>query len=292
MNEHLNKKAQSLEGLGKWIAILGAGMLLSVFLAYLVSGFVDPGARVDPAVLGQFGDVVGGLIGSLWALAGVLLFYAGMIQQKEATALMYRQLTEQEKTSQYAEQQRFESKFYNLLNGFLKLKNQLETLVTTDANGREELLKVKSIDFFETLNQQVANALHGTNVNLQTDDGLAEYVEVVGQQIFRRNAHNLDSYLKYVELLLVELDRYVKLESGEDSELYQSLIKVHLSDVEQAILLYTFPLADYPDLPILINRRPILEFQKTQHVAAYHDLMEYWKKILEEQLQQDAALDE
>lgn len=34
-------------------------------------------------VFGQFGDIVGGVIGSLWALAGVILFYAGLTEQRK-----------------------------------------------------------------------------------------------------------------------------------------------------------------------------------------------------------------
>lgn len=39
--------------------------------------------EVDSTKIGQFGDYVGGIIGSLWALAGVILFYVALTEQRK-----------------------------------------------------------------------------------------------------------------------------------------------------------------------------------------------------------------
>lgn len=90
---------------------------------------------------GQFGDIIGGVVGSMWALAGVLLFYAAfkkqiesLENQKLATEAAIEsikiqsdelklQRSELQQTREVFKQQeetirsqRFENSFYNLLN--------------------------------------------------------------------------------------------------------------------------------------------------------------------------------
>ena len=38
---------------------------------------------IDAGKVGQFGDFIGGLVGSLWALAGVILFYVALTEQRK-----------------------------------------------------------------------------------------------------------------------------------------------------------------------------------------------------------------
>ena len=67
---------------------------------------------LDIEVTGQFGDFFGGVVGSLWALAGVLLYFSALKLQQE-------QLLEQKKDIKLNErlisQQQFESTFFGLL---------------------------------------------------------------------------------------------------------------------------------------------------------------------------------
>lgn len=90
---------------------------------------------------GQFGDIVGGVVGSIWALAGVLLFYAAFKKQIEALEnqklateaaqsaielqsneleLQRKELAETRAVFQQQEKtlriQQYESTFFNLLN--------------------------------------------------------------------------------------------------------------------------------------------------------------------------------
>lgn len=44
---------------------------------------IDTSEKIDASKFGQFGDFVGGLIGSLWAFAGVILFYVALTEQRD-----------------------------------------------------------------------------------------------------------------------------------------------------------------------------------------------------------------
>ncbi len=50
---------------------------------------------IDHAKFGTFGDFVGGVLGSIWALAGVLLFYIALKDQKEDIRLNREALLKQ-----------------------------------------------------------------------------------------------------------------------------------------------------------------------------------------------------
>ena len=60
-------------------------VLFAVGLVFFIWNDIpyDSGMEINASKFGQFGDYVGGLIGSLWALAGVILFYVALTEQRE-----------------------------------------------------------------------------------------------------------------------------------------------------------------------------------------------------------------
>ncbi|HRH68487.1 MAG TPA: putative phage abortive infection protein [Flavobacteriales bacterium] len=72
------------ETTSKLLLWIGAGLFILglVFFVWKESG-VSTSAEIDAAKFGQFGDYVGGLIGSIWALAGVILFYVALTEQRQ-----------------------------------------------------------------------------------------------------------------------------------------------------------------------------------------------------------------
>jgi len=102
--------------------------------------------KIDSNKFGQFGDFVGGLIGSMWALAGVILFYIALVEQREDIRINRETLQTQVKALEqqikefelqrkelsltrevFSEQtstlklQQFESTFFNSMNLFTNL---------------------------------------------------------------------------------------------------------------------------------------------------------------------------
>ena len=110
-----------------WVGIVA--IIVSVFLfVYKQELFIFGSIQAEK--FGMSGDFVGGLIGSLWALAGVLLFYTALKYQKNELKLQREQLIVQQKelheqTIQFSNQnetlqkQRFEKTLFDLfLLGF------------------------------------------------------------------------------------------------------------------------------------------------------------------------------
>jgi hypothetical protein len=72
------------EKLSRGIVITGIALFfIGVFLFLWQDYSFDGGRRINAEKVAQFGDYVGGLIGSLWALAGVILFYVALTDQRE-----------------------------------------------------------------------------------------------------------------------------------------------------------------------------------------------------------------
>ncbi|MFT6843483.1 MAG: hypothetical protein ACJASR_002264 [Psychroserpens sp.] len=108
--------------------------------------------QINSEKMGHFGDIFGGLIGSIWALAGIFLFYKALVEQRvdfaqnrEAFTLQIKALNEQRKEFEltreemvssrkiYEEQsntlklQQFESNFYSLLHLYRNIKNEVDS---------------------------------------------------------------------------------------------------------------------------------------------------------------------
>ena len=98
----------------------------------------------DMAQTGQVGDFFGGVVGSIWALAGVFLYFS-------AIRLQNKELTNQQKRNvdlQYMEQiKQFESTFFNLLNVQHELKNNLTTRFRYTIYNKEKGF-IREYDFF------------------------------------------------------------------------------------------------------------------------------------------------
>lgn len=77
------------------IVLLGIGILIIVIavIVFLVKENVFITSQfVKADKVGQLGDFVGGVVGSLWALAGVILFYVALNKQKESLGLQRKEL--------------------------------------------------------------------------------------------------------------------------------------------------------------------------------------------------------
>jgi len=77
MNPFTEKTGKKLMFIGIVLFILG----IILFLWQNIS--IDLSKQIDSSKLSQFGEFVGGLIGSLWAFAGVILFYVALTEQRE-----------------------------------------------------------------------------------------------------------------------------------------------------------------------------------------------------------------
>lgn len=120
-----------------FIIVLIGGIIGAIhIILFYTSGDLSFSNNIDPEKSGQFGDYIGGVVGSLWALAAFLLFYEALRTQKEELKLQRNDLKisieelkksneeAQRQTKQFIKQnkhldnQRFETTFFHLLKSF------------------------------------------------------------------------------------------------------------------------------------------------------------------------------
>lgn len=58
------------------VGLFALGLVLFIWIEFQLS-FNTP---INNEKIGQFGDFIGGIVGSIWALAGVILFYVALTE--------------------------------------------------------------------------------------------------------------------------------------------------------------------------------------------------------------------
>ena len=104
---------------------VGIGLFVLGKFLYLINETYNISGKLTPeemAQTGQVGDFIGGIVGSIWALAGVFLYFSAIrLQTKELS----NQATS-ENENRYMEQiKQIENTFFNLLNAQQNIKQNL-----------------------------------------------------------------------------------------------------------------------------------------------------------------------
>lgn len=122
MNLH-NGKISFLEVIAYVITFIGVVVMI-IFLINLSSTYGIGGylSTDDMAATGQVGDFMGGVIGSLWALAGVFLYFSAVKMQNKELENQAKYRREDAIMDAIKD---FESTFFSLLDSQRKIKTEL-----------------------------------------------------------------------------------------------------------------------------------------------------------------------
>ena len=71
------------EKLGFFLAVAGFITIIGAVIAFMCFSSWSFSSTLDEAIVGQFGDFVGGVVGTLFALAGVVLYYVALTEQRK-----------------------------------------------------------------------------------------------------------------------------------------------------------------------------------------------------------------
>ncbi len=135
-----------------YVCIIIGLFILGKFL-YLINETYNIGGKLTPeemAQTGQVGDFIGGVIGSVWALAGVFLYFSALkLQQQELKSQREEMATSQK----LLDQQMFEGTFFNLLKAQENIRNSIHAYfywINIDNYSRIEEIKGEKhgVNFF------------------------------------------------------------------------------------------------------------------------------------------------
>lgn len=138
--ENNNRKAESFRKWAIRLAFLGLIILVAFLILMAASGMLF-GWKINPEYTGLIGTFIGGTIGAIWSLAGVLLYYAALMYQRnelleitksrlETASALEKQNDAYIKQIEIANSQHFLSLYLPILEKFEKAVNVLQTTNT------------------------------------------------------------------------------------------------------------------------------------------------------------------
>ena len=239
---------------------LGVGIFFIGMVLFLWNdNLFEIGGSIKSDKIGQFGDFVGGIIGSLWALAGVVLFYVAIRDQRsdidtnrkvlktQVEALNKQieefglQREELELTRQIFTEQRdtlklqqFESTFFNLVNLHHQIVDDID-LDTTEGGvlwnpEPEKEIHLTSRDCFKYFYKEFNYIFNETKNN---SDEL-EKIKSAYIKLYSKHQSDLGHYF----MNLYNILNFINKKNPGDKIFYANLLRAQLSTPELLMLFY------------------------------------------------------
>ena len=247
--------------------------LIVMFLAiliFLIFGNWNFSKVLDESKVGQFGEFIGGVVGSLVALAGIVLYYVALTEQRkdikinqnafnlqtQALNLQIREFKAQkeelistrkiyEQQSKTMKNQQFDSNFYSLLNVYTNIKNILNNSIPNN-------------DYFLSLYNEISKEVIITNVDNIFDTN-KKAIECY-TNYYINNRGKLSTYFKTIYRLIKFVDNCEHLKEDEKI-VYSKIIRSQISDSELLVLCY-----DYQSIFGIKARPLVLKYKLLKHI--------------------------
>ncbi|WP_300228215.1 putative phage abortive infection protein [uncultured Bacteroides sp.] len=218
--------------------------LIIISFSYTIGGHLTPD---DMAQTGQVGDFIGGVIGSIWALAGVLLYFSALrLQQQE----MKNQREEMATNQKLLDQQLFENTFFNLLKTQDSIRDSINTrfyhisldktfrlsVTNDDVNGmnffNRSIIEYRNIyNFVSSHNFKKASVC---DINEEVESQLDCFYDAVNDVIIDNEHYN--------DVKLWAINQYIGILYGSNEKTFKT---VHESKDEREYCAYAYWLFFY-----------------------------------------------
>jgi|WetSurMetagenome_2_1015567.scaffolds.fasta_scaffold04201_9 hypothetical protein len=257
------------ETTSKALVVIGISLFALGIVFFLWNDIsYDITKRIDSSKVGQFGDYIGGLIGSLWALAGVILFYVALTDQREdiktnrevlitqvkaleqqivefdlqreEMELTRKVFTEQSKT---LKTQQFESTFFNSMNLLNNIIENINYSTSPDITyyGRDsfEYLYQELTGYYQKLKGEYVlrnlQLVYSPSAKFNISD--AVYKDLACQsyeEFFDKHQSDLGHYFRTIYNII----KFVSDNKPENPKYYTGLVRAQLSTFEHLLLFY------------------------------------------------------
>jgi hypothetical protein len=268
-NKPLHEKLLS-EKTGIILSCIALAVILVGIIIFLKYGSWDASKVLDESKMGEFGDFIGGIAGTLVALVGVILYYVALTEQRNEIKInqqalnlqinaLNHQITEfqaqkeelistrkiYEQQTKTMRNQQFDSNFYSLLNVYLSIKNNL------NENDVDH-------DFFFSF----YNELFASVTKTYSDTFHETYSKVIENytNVYLKHRGQLSSYFKTIYRLLKFVDECEHLQKDEKS-FYSKIIRSQISDNELLVLYY-----NYHSIYGVKAQSLVLKYQLLKHI--------------------------
>lgn len=262
-----SKEKDSFERLGIWILWFSLFIaLVSILLFLYDTDLFNFSLPIDRNSFSNFGSFFGGVLGSIWALIGVFLFYSALKDQKKSTSLTIKALRvqikefkeqkiEMELTRDVHQQQHktlnrqtFENTFFSMLSFFNSIKLQFSVNKLTITSKEPVQLGYENFfnqDGFKLLNSKLTeyyeNEKSGSQqIHIENEPFLNEkdILERALNSWHLKYYKTLTPYLNYYHLINVFINNSTFSRNIDDPEFYAKILSSSMSHYELRIIFY------------------------------------------------------
>lgn len=262
------------EKFSKRLLVIGLILLIIGFILFIWNDWAfSTNHKLQSDKVAQFGDFVGGFIGSIWALAGVVLFYVALTEQRTDFAtnrevlsaqtealkqqirefeLQREELSETRKVfiiqSKTLKVQQFESTFFNLLNLHHQIVNSIDLVSYEKKPATKNVPIAKYIEQMNESGDRIITTGRDTFVKFRK--GLEnEYKKTIesdseNDEFYIINKAYINYYLRHQSDLghyfrnLYHIFKFINNSNISDKSRYTSLVRAQLSNDELVLLFY------------------------------------------------------
>ncbi len=255
------------EASGKLLSILGIIFIVLSLVIFLIYGNWEFSNSLNEEKVGQFGDFIGGVVGSLFSLAGVILFYVALKEQRRDININQENLRLQtealnQQVDEFKEQKielEETRKIYIEQTGLIREQTNLYVLQNKELKEQTSIAKLQQFDssFFSYLSvlselkssysQSVLSKDYFADVyeelkKIELDSlSLTETLNTIEHkyfEVFNNRKDELSIYFKTIYRIMVLIDSS-NIDEFKKHQ-YFKLLRSQLSDYELLILHYNY----------------------------------------------------
>ncbi|MCL5991828.1 MAG: putative phage abortive infection protein [Bacteroidetes bacterium] len=238
----------SYEGFSISLIWIGVIVILSIFILFSLDIFIFKWiSDAQENKLGTLGQLLEGTVGTIWALAGVILFYEAMrFQRMELKSQRHElELNRQEvieQTQQLRAQnqtlfiQTFENTFFQLVTLHNDIVNNIsiEHFDVVTNNDRRITGRQCFFQFYSDFRYTYSNHIDIVGGSFPDKEDIITTINEAFITFFNRYQEMLGHYLRNVHNIL----KYIDSSDIKNKWLYTNLFHDHLSNFELCLILY------------------------------------------------------
>lgn len=266
---------------------IGVGLLILGLFFFLYTSNLNTTHAVDTSKFSEFGDYFGGVIGAIWSLAGVILLYVALDEQRKdikinQSALIKQiqefelQRTELEETRKvFKEQsetfkiQRFENTFFQLVNLYNEIISNLQSTFQgikyerRDVIGNYSLQLSQSFDLYLKTYKQ--NNIGEFVVDKELNPISLEDIESLIDNTYENFHYNITKqHLSNYFRTIYQIFKFIyksDLINNEEKQFYANILRAQLSSDELLLIFYNslHEGLGYPNFLYLVNKFDVLQ---------------------------------
>ncbi len=262
------KKVDPFELIAIIFIIIGIVAIILVFLTSSFNEFFDS-TKHD---ITHYAELIGGFVGSLWALAGVLLFYASLASQKseleDQKHLLVKQIDEVVKqTQEFSKQSDIQAKqqYENTYFQLLRFHNEIITSIVLEITGvdfisgtntiRQIYGRKSFVEYYDIYKRFFNTQLEILMTEELTIPIIQRIVDNSYKQFFDEYQADLGHYFRNLFNILYFIDN---LKDKEKSKFYLELLHAQLSNYELVLLYFHCASSNNSEFKILLEKYELL----------------------------------